>query len=456
MKITLNKQPAMKTINHHIVVLLAAAAVWLTLPSAEAASRSWTNTNATGYWDVNTNWTGSTIPATGDNVYIYRTVSAFLTNDAGSITTLYMGSTDGVAKLTVSTNGVIEVTNTNGIRLGNVTNSEASLVIDGGTVNYTGGGRLFVGNSNNTTSTLTIKNGGTLNGGYIGLSSQNYQIATLNIGGEGTPEAPGFANVSQVAGSAATIVTNTVNFNHTSSRYEFTNSTGHVPIGSSGSANIYVNIKAGTTVLAGTNRYTDGTTVHSNAVLLANFGVSNATYSSTGVGDVVVNGGGVLGGVGYVGGDTTVSGILKPGDYDYGAGLGHGQLKFHKDLTLASSSTTIIGIDGAGGSIYDSFKVAGTLTLDGTLKVDLLSGFSISDGQTLSFQLISTTNAISGSYASYDLAAAWGGLDLTWDTSKINSLGSLSVAAAVPEPGTVTLFLAGAAALTLLARRRQR
>ena len=74
------------------------------------------------------------------------------------------------------------------------------------------------------------------------------------------------------------------------------------------SGNGSLTVNNGTVVLLGANSYNGTTTVAKGTLI-----VSNASGSATGLGSVVVNNGGILGGSGTIAGNVTVSGKTLPG-----------------------------------------------------------------------------------------------------------------------------------------------
>jgi autotransporter-associated beta strand protein len=133
----------------------------------------------------------------------------------------------------------------------------------------------------------------------------------------------------------------------------------------------------GTTIFTGTNTYSGGTTVASGTL-------SVAGSSPTGTGDVFVASAGTLMGTGTIAGNSTVSGVIKPGNSP-------GYLSFTQNLTLNSGSTYQQDIAGAtqassatpvGASGYYSFVNVGsqlTITSGATLTPRLANLFSASE-----------------------------------------------------------------------------
>jgi autotransporter-associated beta strand protein len=133
----------------------------------------------------------------------------------------------------------------------------------------------------------------------------------------------------------------------------------------------------GTTIISGTNTYRGGTTVSSGTL-------SVSGTSPTGTGDVFVAPAGTLMGTGTIAGNSTVSGVLKPGNSP-------GYLSFTKNLTLNAGSTYQQDIAGkaqassaspVGASGYYSFVTVGsqlTITSGTTLTPRLANLFSANE-----------------------------------------------------------------------------
>ncbi len=190
----------------------------------------------------------------------------------------------------------------------------------------------------------------------------------------------------------------------------------------SGTRNVALTINGGSLTLSGANTYTGATTVVAGT-LVVNGNNSAAT------GDVNVDVGGTLTGIGTIGGETTVLGQLNPGNSP-------GTLSFTDNLTLAG--ITNMEITGIGAGQYDILNGDGanTINFGGILAIDNTGFFGNAMlGQTVTLftnwqTRLGTFSAING----LDL-----GNGLRWDTSSLYSAGSLTVTA-VPEPSSFFLF----------------
>ncbi len=97
-------------------------------------------------------------------------------------------------------------------------------------------------------------------------------------------------------------------------------------------------------------------------------------------------------------------------------------VNFAGDVVLGPESTLNIELGGtAAGTQYDQINVAGDLTLDGTLEVSLINGFTPTAGQTFDFLNGST---LAGAFSSVVLPDLPG---LVWNTSQL-AAGMLSMA----------------------------
>lgn len=166
-------------------------------------------------------------------------------------------------------------------------------------------------------------------------------------------------------------------------------------------------VGTGTQTLAGTNSYT-GTTTVSAGTLLVNGNQSAAS------GAVTVSSNATLGGTGIIGGAVTVDGTIAPG-------VAIGKLTLNSGLTLNAGGTARFELTRVPLT-NDSFAVAGTAVLNGTLQV-LNNGVEALEAGD-HFKLL-TAATITGSFASLDLPPLDEGLD--WSTNKLTTDGTLWV-----------------------------
>lgn len=205
----------------------------------------------------------------------------------------------------------------------------------------------------------------------------------------------------------------------------------------------------GTMTLNGNNTYT-GTTTVTAGTLLVNGNQSTAT------GNVSVGANGTLAGTGTLGGATTVSGRIGAGNSSNRIG----ELSINNTLTLAAGGSynwEITDWNLTLGTGWDHLNIANTLNItatSGNKFTIFVSEYSLTNFSEVdrSF-VIATADSISG----FDLDKF--NLDLTGFTTGAGtwSLGQLSDTLvlnyeAIPEPGSLWLFVAGC--LLLLRRRR--
>ena len=146
-------------------------------------------------------------------------------------------------------------------------------------------------------------------------------------------------------------------------------------------------VKTGTGTLQLTNveTYTGGTTVGQGTIL------ADAPNSSNTVGAVTLSGG-TIGGTGKVASITSNNGTVQPGDSNTSTGtLTSGP------VTLNSSSTFFVALNGSGPGEYDQLAVNGNITLGGaTLAGFVGSGVNLGDSFTI---LTTTGGTIQGTFA---------------------------------------------------------
>lgn len=192
----------------------------------------------------------------------------------------------------------------------------------------------------------------------------------------------------------------------------------------------------GTMLLSGSNGYTGSTAVNAGRLVVDG--------SILGTSGVTVAAGAVLGGSGSIGGLTTVSGTLAPGNSP-------GELTL-ASLLLESTAMTLIEIDGlTRGSQYDGITItqAGGLTYGGAISFnfatlfgdnDVFDIFAFTGSPAGSFDSVVSTGAYAGAWTNNNdgtFSLGQGGQTLTFSQAS----GDIVV---VPEP--TALALAGIAA----------
>ena len=180
----------------------------------------------------------------------------------------------------------------------------------------------------------------------------------------------------------------------------------------------------------------DNTTanVQAGAVLEINnrLNLQGHTLTKTGSGTLSINnivkldGGSLLGAGGSIGGSGTLL-----GDFDNASGTaapGNSPGTFYISGNYTQGSAATLAIEIAAGQ-HDLLQVTGVASLAGTLDVRLLEGFQPALGDR--FQILDAGSVV-GAFDSIQSPSLESGL--RWDFSGLYSSGSLSVAAAVPEP----------------------
>lgn len=134
----------------------------------------------------------------------------------------------------------------------------------------------------------------------------------------------------------------------------------------------------------------------------------------------------------------------------FGVGNSPGLGEDGGDVSFGSANTYLAEIGGSElGSSYDHYRVAGTLTLGGTLKLVSFAGFSGQAGQ--SFDLFDW-GTLQGQFSSIDSSGLLLATGTQLDLSRLYIDGVIGVTA-VPEPSQWALMLLGG--MSLLAWRRR-
>jgi hypothetical protein len=193
------------------------------------------------------------------------------------------------------------------------------------------------------------------------------------------------------------------------------------------------NLGGGKIIVSGSSQLTLYDDIVNNAG-----GEIRVSAGSTAVYFGAVSGGGSWTGTGI----NQFEGDLRPGaspaEVSFG---GNVELGLFANLDMELGGTT-------AGSQYDKLDVAGSLTLDGTLNVTLINGFTPGAGNW--FDLFDSSS-LNGTFDTINLPSLSSGL--AWDTTQLYVSGQLSV---VPEPSSVALIIAGASVLFALRRKAKR
>ena len=292
-------------------------------------------------------------------------------------------------------------------------NTAYSGVIGGaGFIQKAGSGNLTLSGAN------TYSGGTTINGGV------------LQIGNGGTTGTLGTGNVTDNA---------SLTFN----RSDSIDDTGFGVVSGTG---VLDKQGAGRLALTKAHNYSGVTLVESGVLALTNSGAianSSAISISSGAlldvsgmagGSMTLAGGKMISGNGSVKGNFTVGSgaILSPG-----MNGGIGTLTFSNSLTLAAGSANIFEISKSPLT-NDVAKVFGALTNGGALIVTNIGAVALTNGD--SFKLFSAAS-YNGAFANVILPPLPAGLG--WDTSAVNTNGTLSVVVAAPSPVITSVVVSG-------------
>jgi autotransporter-associated beta strand protein len=343
---------------------------------------------------------GGTLALTAINTYNGGTVVS-----NGTLTLGGAGSS-GVIRGALTINSGAQVEADTGWALGFGLGSACvtNIIIDGGTLNFTGAAPPAGGGTSATNITIV---GGTLSGTqfhwYQGLTTSP-SLTTL----------PSSTTAVLSSGIAIRLQypSNNITFDvargTTASGVDLLVS-GDISPGGWGNHGGILKAGVGVLVLAGTDSCDGGTTVSGGTLLVDSAGVVSTPVTVQG---------GTLAGNGTINAPVTVNagGTLAPG-----GSLAIGTLLISSPLTLNVGSTTMARLDKAA-AINDSVSGIGTLTYGGTLTVTNLAG-TLAEGDA--FQVFSAA-ANSGNFAAMNLPALGAGLAWSW----------------TPENGTLTVVKA--------------
>ncbi len=133
---------------------------------------------------------------------------------------------------------------------------------------------------------------------------------------------------------------------------------------------------------------------------------------------------GTLSGTGLVNGDVFLQGTMAPGDSP-------GTFTVNGNYTQTATATFLEEIAGTGAGQFDMLVVDGNLTLDGTLDVEFLNGFTGAVGD--SFTLISFTGSRTGEFRFGDFPALG---PASTGTSRTTTRGTTCSSASAEALGT--------------------
>lgn len=362
---------------------------------------------------------------------------AFLDDSTAGTATLTANGSSGFNFMDEATAGSAQVILTDAFSIASFAGTSKA-----GQANFTGGGQvqfgenssaesatitanvMFTGSSSAGSATITVQSGGfamfadTSAGGTASLTVDGFMDIS-NSGGVGIGSLAGGGAIG-LGSKKLTIGSNDAN----------TTFSGSIDDGNQGGS--VDKTGDGTLTLSGTSTYTGPTVIH-GGMLAVNGDISNSSLTT-------VHAGATLSGHGTVG-DSTIGGTLSPGSSP-------GVLTVEGSLMLQGTGTIHMELGGlVRGTQYDGLNITGTVSLDGTLNVVLINGFSPAQGD--SFDLFDWITPPSSIFGSVNLPTLGGAL--SWDTSALYSSGVIT---AVPEPTTLTALLAGSLFLAIKFRKK--
>ncbi|MBN8708602.1 MAG: autotransporter-associated beta strand repeat-containing protein [Verrucomicrobia bacterium] len=343
----------------------------------------------------------------------------------------------------------------------------------------TGEGTLTLGGINSYTG-VTYVNGGTLSvsaNANLGAQATGASV-NLNNGTLRATSSFGLNNGGAGTNDRGVVLTNTGTIDVTSSNTLTVSgvvSDTYAATSTTAQRGSLTKSGSGTLVLGNTNTYTGDTAVSAGTLVIsgslantraidvalgATLKVDGSTNASASVSVA-----GTLGGTGVVGGATTITGVLSPGNSE-------GLISFSNALTLSGNSAlTSLEIAGTSRGVlggYDAVNIGASqlLTYDGVLRLtmtaaiasatynlfDFTAGYDLGGFDSLAF----AGGFYSGAWAETSAGSGvWKSLSGGQDFTFTEATGDL-VVAAVPEPGAWALVGLGLAFLMVFRRRAVR
>lgn len=377
---------------------------------------------------------GATQPIFDTNYVGGVTIASNVLIDATSLTfrastfgTTVSGQISGASKLIYDPTG-----GAGGITLTNSAN------------NYSGGTEWSSNSGvNGAWNLFGVNASGALGTGEVTLQGGNQNTWTVAF--VGTPSAFNFngvtthANDFRLTGSATVSVGTPVGDTATGDRVTLSGDfdlaahrlflrgrgTGTISGGISGSGGLSKIDHPGTWILSGTNNYA-GDTIVSAGTLVVNGDNSAAT------GAVTVAAGATLGGVGKIGGDTTVNGTLSTGSLATVGSVGTLDLGGN-DLAFGDGSVWLVDLVRGTTESSDSILV-NALSIGANAMLNFSPSGVFSGDE---FYTLATFNSLSGTFTNYNAS----GLYSIGGNSYFLDYGSSSITlSAVPEPGTLGIL----------------
>lgn len=431
--------------------------------------------STSGSWEDTANWTLGVNPAGVHDVTIDAATSLRITGPTGAVTlkslqvgtgaglvTLQMagGSIDAADPVLIGPRGVLSGTGSFSrlvINQGTVqadqlvltaSLSNAGLVrgVAGGPRNGAGldadllnqaGGRVLV----QPGETLQLRGASHRNLGVFEINQGRLEVAGTLLNGSG-----GVIDLNRATALAEGAWTNAAGARLLLGDARLTVSKGLTNAGqvlvTSGDSDVFgavVNQKAGQVLLSG-----QGTTTFYDTVELQSGSELRTSAGATAVffGAVAQRSGALLTGTGHK---------YFEGAFSVGNSPGLGEDAGSVSFGLGSTYLAEIG-GTALGSGYDHYRVAGTLTLGGTLQLVSFAGFVAQDGQE--FDLFDA-GTLHGQFSGIDSSGLLLAAGTTLDASRLYTDGVIRVTA-VPEPDSWALMAAGLLGLGLRASQRRR
>ena len=355
----------------------------------------------------------------------------------------------GDGTLNVKAGGV--VSNSTG-RIGDQSGSTGKATVTGSSSQWNNSDRLVVGRSGDGTLIVEAEGVVSNNLGLIGRYSSSKGVVTvtgassqwnnsgaLHVGwyGDGTLNVNVGGMASNTSGYIGRYSGSTGMATVTGADSQWSNSNslyiGGGSSGAGGSGTLNLNNSGLVTVSGTTKLWSDGTIILNGGTLDA--GVLDLTLGTFNMLDGRLHADSVVGDINVQGG------TVAPGHSP-------GILSISGNYVQGAAATLEIELGGTENGEYDRLLVTGTLTLSGTLEVQLLDGFfpTIDTG----FHIFDATD-LSGTFSTVVLPDLSGNLD--WDSSHLYNSGTLFV---IPEPTTLLLLAVGTLLLCHKRRRHQR
>jgi hypothetical protein len=182
---------------------------------------------------------------------------------------------------------------------------------------------------------------------------------------------------------------------------------------------------AGDVANAGTLVVGPGSTFVPAGIYLQTAGITILNGGTLGAGVLVDLEGGILSGSGII-----EASVQNASEIDIGTIDAAGSLTITGDYTQTSTGVLTLKIGGYNpGTDFDQLNVSGTATLDGTVNITLLNGFTPTPGD--GFQVL-TFGAVIGNFATYNGLDLGGGLSLA-PVYDINSLTLVTMSGPGPS-----------------------